>query len=70
MLQKPGTSLKGSSNITVAVIDDGVEGHEDLRNVLSGYTPRTNGNGSPRIVEVITDKLVRVLLPHFTITEE
>ena len=38
---------KGSSNITVAVIDDGVEGHEDLGNVLNGFTPLTNGNGSP-----------------------
>ncbi|MEO1653176.1 MAG: S8 family serine peptidase, partial [Bacteroidota bacterium] len=37
----------GSSSITVAVIDDGVEDHEDLGNVLSGYTPLTNGDGSP-----------------------
>ncbi|MEM6271757.1 MAG: S8 family serine peptidase [Bacteroidota bacterium] len=43
----------GSSNITVAVIDDGVEAHEDLvtgtggTRVLGGYTPATNGNGTP-----------------------
>lgn len=38
---------KGSSTITVAVIDDGVEAHEDLGNVLSGYTPLNGGNGTP-----------------------
>ena len=43
----------GSSSITVAVIDDGVEAHEDLvtsggsSRVLGGYTPATNGNGTP-----------------------
>jgi len=44
---------KGSSQIRVAVIDDGVEAHEDLENasessrVLDGYTPQTSGNGRP-----------------------
>ena len=43
----------GSSSITVAVIDDGVEAHEDLvssggsSRVLGGYTPANNGNGTP-----------------------
>ncbi|WP_175574454.1 HYR domain-containing protein [Algoriphagus marinus] len=38
----------GSSEIIVAVIDDGVEEHEDLGNVLSGYTPaRPLENGRP-----------------------
>ncbi|MCB9236030.1 MAG: S8 family serine peptidase [Bacteroidia bacterium] len=43
----------GSSSITVAVIDDGVEAHEDLvtgtgaSRVLSGYTPANGGNGAP-----------------------
>jgi len=43
----------GSSSITVAVIDDGVEAHEDLvtgsgaSRVLGGFTPANNGNGTP-----------------------
>lgn len=43
----------GSSSITVAVIDDGVEAHEDLvttggaTRVLSGYSPVGNGTGAP-----------------------
>lgn len=43
----------GSSSITVAVIDDGVEDHEDLNNssgssrLIGGYTPLTGGNGTP-----------------------
>lgn len=43
----------GSSSITVAVIDDGVEAHPDLvtsggsSRLLSGYTPANNGNGTP-----------------------
>lgn len=41
----------GSSTTTVAVIDDGMEDHEDFNNgsgqsrYTSGYTPATNGNG-------------------------
>jgi subtilisin family serine protease len=44
----------GSSSLTVAVIDDGLEAHEDLVNgsnvtrVLGGNTPATGGNGTPR----------------------
>ena len=41
---------KGNPNIKIAVIDDGVEDHEDLSGrVLNGFTPRdqTNGNGRP-----------------------
>lgn len=40
---------QGSPNIKVAVIDQGVEDHEDLSGrVLAGYTPRDpNGNGRP-----------------------
>ncbi|MEO1448369.1 MAG: S8 family serine peptidase [Bacteroidota bacterium] len=44
---------KGSSSIIVAVIDDGVEAHEDLvtgggaSRVLNGFTPVNNGNGTP-----------------------
>ncbi|MEM9848162.1 MAG: S8 family serine peptidase, partial [Bacteroidota bacterium] len=44
---------KGDENLIVAVIDDGVENHEDLltasgqSRVIEGYTPYTNGNGRP-----------------------
>ena len=40
---------KGSANIRIAVIDEGVEAHEDLgTRVLNGFTPRdVNGNGRP-----------------------
>lgn len=43
----------GDENIVVAVIDDGVEQHEDLTNpdgssrILLGFTPSTDGDGSP-----------------------
>ncbi len=43
----------GSSNIVVAVIDDGVENHEDLNDasgnsrLIGGFTPVNNGNGLP-----------------------
>ncbi|MEM7657945.1 MAG: S8 family serine peptidase, partial [Bacteroidota bacterium] len=43
----------GSSSITVAVIDDGLEAHEDFvtsggaSRVLGGNTPATGGNGTP-----------------------
>jgi hypothetical protein len=43
----------GSSSVVVAVIDDGVEDHEDLNNgsgvsrLIGGYTPLTGGNGTP-----------------------
>ncbi len=38
---------KGSSDITVAVIDDGMNAHEDFPSLLQGYTPSNNGNGAP-----------------------
>ena len=38
----------GSSSITVAVIDDGVEAHEDLDTPSAGYSPANNGNGTPQ----------------------
>ncbi len=43
----------GSASITVAVIDDGLEAHEDMKTstgasrILGGYTPSNNGNGNP-----------------------
>ena len=43
----------GSTSMIVAVIDDGVEAHEDLQNtsggsrVLSGFTPATGATGAP-----------------------
>ncbi|MEM6699260.1 MAG: S8 family serine peptidase, partial [Bacteroidota bacterium] len=37
----------GSSSLRVAVIDDGVENHEDLPNLVGGFTPLNNGNGLP-----------------------
>ncbi|PLX22359.1 MAG: hypothetical protein C0599_06550, partial [Salinivirgaceae bacterium] len=39
----------GSSNITVAVIDDGIEPHEDLPALLPGYTPVNGGDGTPAL---------------------
>lgn len=36
------------NNVVVAVIDDGLEAHEDLGSrLIGGFTPLTNGNGSP-----------------------
>ncbi len=49
-LEAWGISL-GSSSITVAVIDDGLENHEDLNNssgqsrYTAGFSPANNGNG-------------------------
>ena len=37
----------GNPNVTVTVVDDGVENHEDLPVVSNGFTPATNGDGSP-----------------------
>lgn len=37
----------GSTSVTVAVIDDGVEAHEDMATLLTGYTPADGGNGTP-----------------------
>lgn len=38
---------KGDPSITVAIMDDGLEPHEDLSGVLQGYNPTTEGNGHP-----------------------
>lgn len=40
---------RGNANIRIAVIDEGVEDHEDMQGrVLNGFTPRdVNGNGRP-----------------------
>ena len=36
------------NNITVAVVDQGLENHEDFGNrLVGGFTPATNGNGTP-----------------------
>ena len=49
-LEAWGVSL-GSNSITVAVIDDGLEAHEDLNDaggnnrIIGGFTPANNGNG-------------------------
>jgi subtilisin family serine protease len=43
----------GSTSLVVAVIDDGVENHEDLNDpsgnsrLIGGFTPLTGGNGTP-----------------------
>lgn len=37
------------NNVTVAVIDDGLENHEDLATLLAGFTPANSGNGSPSV---------------------
>ncbi|MEM1324750.1 MAG: S8 family serine peptidase [Bacteroidota bacterium] len=47
------TVTKGDLNMIIAVIDDGVEAHEDLvmpngnSALVAGYTPFSNGDGSP-----------------------
>jgi len=41
---------KGSANIRIAVVDEGVEAHEDLGTLLPGYTVG-GGNGSPQNVD-------------------
>ncbi|WP_430814663.1 S8 family serine peptidase [Carboxylicivirga sp. RSCT41] len=37
----------GNSSVVVAVIDDGVEAHEDMPALLPGYTPVDGGDGTP-----------------------
>ena len=43
----------GSASVTVAVIDDGMEGHEDMEDtngnsrLISGFTPSNNAGGTP-----------------------
>jgi len=43
----PAWKVTKGNGITVAVIDDGIEAHEDLPNIKKGYTPANNGNGTP-----------------------
>ncbi len=39
----------GVSSVVVAVIDDGLEAHEDMATLLTGYTPANGGNGTPSL---------------------
>ncbi|WP_462253284.1 S8 family serine peptidase [Ekhidna sp.] len=41
--------ISTGTNVTVAVIDDGVENHEDMATLLPGYTPANGGNGNPSL---------------------
>lgn len=36
---------KGNTSLKVAVVDDGLESHEDLPTIVGGFTPLNNGNG-------------------------
>ncbi|MEE9373788.1 MAG: S8/S53 family peptidase [Saprospiraceae bacterium] len=45
----PAWNTTKGSGITVAVIDDGIESHEDLPSIKIGFTPADNGNGSPSV---------------------
>lgn len=40
---------KGDSSIRVAVMDDGLEFHEDLTNIIPGFNPTTLSGGEPDI---------------------
>lgn len=40
-------SIALGNGVTVAVIDDGLENHEDMAPLLNGYTPANGGNGTP-----------------------
>ena len=41
------TISTGNSSVVVAVIDDGVEEHQDMNALLPGFTPVNNGDGTP-----------------------
>ena len=43
----PAWNYTKGSGVTVAVIDDGVEAHEDLPNIKAGFTPASDGDGTP-----------------------
>ena len=43
----PAWSITKGSGITVAVIDDGIEPHEDLPTIKAGFTPANDGDGTP-----------------------
>lgn len=40
-------SVTLGNNVTVGVIDDGLENHEDMATLLPGYTPASGGDGTP-----------------------
>lgn len=42
-------AIATGNNVTVAVIDDGLENHEDMATLLGGYTPANGGNGTPSL---------------------
>ena len=42
-------TISTGNNVTVAVIDDGLEAHEDMATLLPGYTPANGGNGTPSL---------------------
>lgn len=42
-------AIATGSNVTVAVIDDGLEDHEDMATLLTGYTPADGGDGTPSL---------------------
>lgn len=42
-------AIATGTNVTVAVIDDGLEAHEDLATLLPGFTPANGGDGSPSL---------------------
>lgn len=42
-------AIATGNNVTVAVIDDGLENHEDMATLLPGYTPANGGNGTPSL---------------------
>ena len=41
------TISTGNASVVVAVIDDGVEAHRDMSDLLPGFTPVNNGDGTP-----------------------
>ncbi len=43
----PAWNVTKGGGIKIAVVDDGIENHEDLPNITGGYTPSNGGNGQP-----------------------
>ena len=43
----PAWDITKGSGVTIAVLDDGLEAHEDLPNITGGFTPADGGNGAP-----------------------
>ena len=53
----------GSTSVTVAVIDDGIDAsHEDMPTPLTGYTPANNGDGTPDVSDDGHGQLVAGLI--------